>query len=733
MGGYGTRASDDSWDSKQANVSLPCNVGESACPTRLNIYLLSRAAEGLTSDVQLRDGAGVLQSWRHDEYTVNDTQLPYSALNTWSWVTQDNSGNYAKDLRTFDLFGNVTQLIQLGDTAVASDDVTTATDYVYNMDSYIVTTPGRVQIFAGSTSTGTLLGFSRFSYDGTTVWTPPTKGDVTLREDWLNTSGFLPTSFAYDGRGNTVTSTDPMGDVTRWVYDASGTFVIETRDPLFPSDPDHSTTTTWDTVCGLPSQTQDMNGLNTVYSYDALCRETNVVFPDGGFKQTAYVGFGNPASQYIQTLTPAVDGTGGLWERSYLDGLGRSYQDSKRGPAAGQDIITDTSYSRRGGTVASRSFPYYSGDPARISTYLYDALDRPVRLTHPDGSLVRKVYGAADTFSNATVTDELGRNTVTHYDAYGRVLRTDRTLAGATVSTRYSYDLLGHMTGIQDAAGNHWTYTYNSFGRKLTADDPDLGMWRYQYDNADRLIQTTDAKSQATHYTYDPLGRTLTKVTRYNTAQAVTTTYDYDQTTWGYNVGHLTRVTIPGMNYSYNYDAVGRMIGKDLVADGVSYNLLPTYDTGGRLRRIRYNTGYFTSGAPSVDVYTGTATNQWAYDTAGRLKSIPGVQTAATYTADGQPDSVTRANGTTTDYIYQPARLWLTGMKTTNAAGAVLQNFAYARDARGRITGSGSNIGYENWTYRYDDFDRLLMADNAIDDTLDQGFAYDTVGNMTAN
>ena len=293
--------------------------------------------------------------------------------------------------------------------------------------------------------------------------------------------------------------------------------------------------------------------------------------------------------------------------------------------------------------------------------------------------------------------------------------------------------VLAAIVARPDAAGNHWTYTYDSFGRKLTADDPDLGMWRYQYDNADRLIQTTDAKSQATHYTYDPLGRTLTKVTRYNTAQAVTTTYDYDQTTWGYNVGHLTRVTIPGMNYSYNYDAVGRMIGKDLVADGVSYNLLPTYDTGGRLRRIRYNTGYFTSGAPSVDVYTGTATNQWAYDTAGRLKSIPGVQTAATYTADGQPDSVTRANGTTTDYIYQPARLWLTGMKTTNAAGAVLQNFAYARDARGRITGSGSNIGYENWTYRYDDFDRLLMADNAIDDTLDQGFAYDTVGNMTAN
>ena len=79
-------------------------------------------------------------------------------------------------------------------------------------------------------------------------------------------------------------------------------FVIQTRDPLyFTGDSRHRTTTTWDTVCGLPSQTQDMNGLNTTYSYDALCRQTNVAFPDGGFKQTGYFGFGNPATQYIQT------------------------------------------------------------------------------------------------------------------------------------------------------------------------------------------------------------------------------------------------------------------------------------------------------------------------------------------------------------------------------------------------------------------------------------------------
>ena len=90
-------------------------------------------------------------------------------------------------------------------------------------------------------------------------------------------------------------------------------------------------------------------------------------------------------------------------------------------------------------------------------------------LTHPDGSALHKAYDSADTFTNASVTDELGRVTVTSYDAYGQMVRTDRTLAGATVPTRYSYDLLGHLTGIQDAAGNHWSYTYDSLGRKTVA------------------------------------------------------------------------------------------------------------------------------------------------------------------------------------------------------------------------------------------------------------------------
>src|SRR5262245_32101828 len=92
--------------------------------------------------------------------------------------------------------------------------------------------------------------------------------------------------------------------------------------------------------------------------------------------------------------------------------------------------------------------------------------------------------------------------------------------------------MLGHLTGIEDAAGNQWSYSYDSLGRKTAASDPDLGRWTYQYDNADRLTQVTDALGQATAYTYDAASRTLTKTARYGTAQAATTSYTYDDADW---------------------------------------------------------------------------------------------------------------------------------------------------------------------------------------------------------
>ena len=67
-------------------------------------------------------------------------------------MTENNSGNYAEDLRTFDVFGNLTELVQLGDTALGNRRCDDGDAYALNTDGYIVNTPWRVEVDAGSTS-----------------------------------------------------------------------------------------------------------------------------------------------------------------------------------------------------------------------------------------------------------------------------------------------------------------------------------------------------------------------------------------------------------------------------------------------------------------------------------------------------------------------------------------------------------------------------------------------------
>ena len=105
-----------------------------------------------------------------------------------------------------------------------------------------------------------------------------------------------------------------------------------------------------------------------------------------------------------------------------------------------------------------------------------------------------------------------------------------------------------------------------------------------------------------------------------------------------------------------------------------------------------------------------------------------------TYEANGDTDQIVYANGTATDLSYAADRRWLTQVTTTGPSGT-LQDVSYTRAAAGcidAITGTGTGLK-DKWVYIYDNLDRLLSADNTEDNTLDQSFTYDALGNMTYN
>jgi RHS repeat-associated protein len=732
------------------SASLPLIAGESLHPSVTTSFAQTLGCAGSALAVMRKDGAGTVLRQIDETYADNSITPPYTCRNTESKVTVYDGGSNksAKVTRTFDVdvnpansFGNVVQIVTHGDLTVTGDEATGSVDYAPNTTAYVVDRPARVQNFAGIGTGGPKLTETQILYDGATTYTtPPVLGDPTQIKGWLNTTGgYVIATAQYDSYGNVVTQSDPLGDTTTFIYDPTyHVFPTEVRDPLYASDSHHKITGTWDFVCGTLLQTQDFNGLPTANSYDMLCRPTRTDTPGGGFVATTYNLIGNPQTQYIETQGPAADASGNLWSRAYFDGFGRGYHGMAKGPTASQAIEATVTFNARG-AIAGIIDPFYTGDAQQMTAITYDALDRPIDARFPDLNHVQQGYGLStvtSAFERSNFTDELGRVTKVHTDAYGRTIRTEETLNGGTVVTLYQWDLLGRLVGLTDNAGNQWSYTFDSLGRRTAATDPDLGSWTYQYDAAGRLTLQTDARGQRTQITYDALDRPLTKTTL-DSIPTVTTTFTYDQPRTGYyNIGELTTASNPAATIQYNYDAESRLVAQSYLVDSLTYTSLAGYDTGGRALWVQYPDGD-TVGSPG---------NPILYDGAGRVKTVPGTVGSITYNALGQALSVNRANGTATNYGYSATRGWLTCINTTDVLGTNIQNLVYARDAHGRITGVTSRQAGESWSYGYDDLDRLLSANSGTttpaaqpcdpgSGTLptSQTFTYDGVGNMLTN
>jgi hypothetical protein len=204
-----------------------------------------------------------------------------------------------------------------------------------------------------------------------------------------------------------------------------------------------------------------------------------------------------------------------------------------------------------------------------------------------------------------------------------------------------------------------------------------------------------------------------------------------------------------------DHDANGQKVRDAWTLKGVTSVITHGVDAGQYLTAKSYSDGdalCWREATPCGELAAtravGSATNQWKYDDAGRLKSIPGHITSLTYNARGQVVQAVYANGVTTTNTYTflappdahaasgaDARSWLMRVVTTKGAG-VLQDITFTRGATGRINATSNTAvagNADSWTYTYDDLDRLLYAQNAGNSALTQWWTYDAAHNMTAN
>ncbi len=737
---------------EHVTVKLPALAGETEDVFIRNIYGHSEASYGKVLEttrftVDPVTEAETLLSYQLTSYDERNNLRPYRAQKT-----AEESGTYydgtlvvTRTEYEFNAYNQPIQIAELGYQGIgATLERHTFIGYEPNLSDYIVDRPAWKQVQANGTYSTTAADWvsrEEYYYDNAAnLTTPPANGYLTDVTQWDGAQFVVVKSLGYDTYGNVTSETDANSNTTIHSYDSTHNLFRESTTNAAL----HVVSTTWNVGCQAPAVVTDANGQTVTYSYDAFCREVDQLHSSGFSKQTAYVNFGDPATQYIEVSTPSPD-IGVTTQREYFDGFGQTYMTSATGADATEAsrIIVEQTVDERGNLLA-QSAPYITGDTPVWTSFSYDEADRPVRVTHPDGAYREMTYLSANGTAQVQTEDEscfdsdpatICGQSLAEQDGFGRTVLTqqydfdgtDDGLSAGWRTTTYDFDLADRLIGVTDPNGSTWSYTYNPRGQRTVSDDPDLGTWTMSYDLNGNLLLQTDAKGQTIAFTYDNLNRPLTKTVTDASAgvDVITTTYDEVRAGF-YNTGQMTTQTGAEGTITYDYAWNGQLAERQYQIDGNVIDDSTTFGLSGHptARDLTYTP---LSGTP--EAFSATYT----YDTAGRLSTVPGYISATTYNARGQIASIIYANGAVVNNTFDTDRGWMDQVDVYDINAGVVFSTSYTRNANGQIASASATDDQGDFTYSYDYAGRLLNADNTTNNAYDQSFTYDAGGNMVSN
>jgi RHS repeat-associated protein len=315
------------------------------------------------------------------------------------------------------------------------------------------------------------------------------------RTDGTPSAADATSHFAYNARGDQTTATDADGVVTTRTYD--GARRLAAVDDAFGNTHVY----TRDAVGNLLAEADSAAG-NTqltrlsTYEYDAANQRVRFLDADGQVTEYSY----DPNGRLSDTRDPLGNHTSSVFD--------------SEGQLVRSTTGADADHGGHGTSVA-------------VTSYQYDAAERLVGVTDPDGLTTRYVY-----------------------DAVGQKIRQDSPDTG---TTSYTYDAVGNHTGQTDARGV---------------------VTEQHVDALDRVI--------ATHY---PSDSSLDAVVHYDEPDAVT------GCAGSFPVGHPTRVLDASGSTTYCYDARGNVTSVHRVIAGHPYDTTYAWTPGNRLAALRYPSG----------------------------------------------------------------------------------------------------------------------------------------------
>ena len=617
----------------------------------------------------------------------------------------DSSGSSHKDHAVEYTYstttGDLTQSIDRGEVSGSSDGTYSdvGSDTVIKNITYATNASTTLDVIDDITLTdvgSTKIMETQYLYDNLSFGSVGA-GNRTQEKNWISGSSYASTTRAYNSFGLVGTTTDALGNLTKYVYDALNYYPASTTNAL-----NQTSQVYYDYASGKVATTTDPNGLTNVNVYDPVGRLVQVKQPDQTSSSTLVVKTDiaytdNTFPSYTLT-TNRLSSASSTTAYEYFDGLGRTIQTRTQAPGNNTYVVKDTVYNTAS-LLSKESLPYFASSTAYTSptassslltTYTYDSLQRVSTAVNAVGTT-----GYAYLPWHTVITDANGNVKDLSNDAFSNLVTVvEHSTATSSATITYIYDLNNNLTKVTDANGNVRNFTYDGLNRRLTAEDLHMvgdgtfGSWSYSYDTAGNLIQRVDPKSQTVNFTYDALNRSLTE--DYTGQAGTEVTYTYDSCMNG--IGQLCVASTTASRIAYTYNPIGLKSGESESVVGTSTTFVTQYS-------------YDRQGNQTLIIYPDSAQAQYNFNSAGLLDSVWEKENGGSskilamysgYIPTGQYTQVITGSGATTTYTYDPTQLYRLTAKLSYAAATTTiaqNNPVQILVVAGGGGGSGANNG----------------------------------------
>lgn len=525
-----------------------------------------------------------------------------------------------------------------------------------------------------------------------------------IRVEEIDSDGTqLITLHTYDYLGNRISTTDPSGNKTEFIYDEFGR-VIMTFYPPVPSSNGTLVNTgiqkAYD-ILGNVTTHIDPRGEQTHTSYNIQGKPLTIRYPDGTQESYEYNLDGTPRK--------AIAKNGSI--TTYVhDPLGRLLQEelySPQGELLGRSTWTYNGFHLISSTDPEGHVTTYTYDGAgrkssvatanSLTTFEYDSLGRPHKTT-TDGTVTIQEYDLLDRPITERVEDKSGTLLLLSRYRYDYDGNKTHEISGESI-TQTAYNAQKKPTKIIDPLGNttHITYNYhfiNRYGQpvlqtiqtdplgnqtletlnaigeiaEVTRKDPFGQVTAHKelfydgigncYYSKERVITPGQPdRTLLTYWNYDGVGQLRTYIEAVGTPEQRTTTFLYN--TKGQKE---TLIKPDGVKIHYSYDSKGRLAS--FIASDNSCGYSYTYNK---------------NDAPLVitDLITHTQALR-TYDTSDRLISeilANGAHLQYTYDQQGRLQKLTLPDQTAIRYQYNAA--FLTHIERLDTSGKLLYTHQY--------------------------------------------------------